>query len=212
MRFVSWLVYGSVRSLFALIFRVIFRTDIIGRDGVPRDGGLLLVSNHISFADPPLLAVGMPRPLDFITMIELFRNPAMGWLMRALRAFPVDRSRNDHGAAREAIRRLRAGRCVAIFPEAGIRLNEKSVLGGDPVFKPGAGSIAVLGAAAILPVIIRDSRKPYDWRNWFRRARISVTFGHPFCLWNADALPAEERRRCARETLRTQLLKTVELK
>lgn len=212
MRFVSWLVYGSVRLLFALILRVVFCTDIIGREGVPRDGGLLLVSNHISFADPPLLAVGMPRPLDFITMIEMFRNPVMGWLMRALRAFPVDRSRNDHGAAREAIRRLRAGHCVAIFPEAGIRLTEKSVLGGDPVFKPGAGSIAVLGAAAILPVIIRDSRKPYAWRNWLRRARLSVTFGYPFCLWNADALPADERRRSARETLRAQLLKTVELK
>ena len=107
MRIVSWMVYSSVRFLFLLIFRVVFRTDIIGRHCVPRDGGLLLVSNHISFADPPLLAVCMPRPLDFITMIELFRNPVMGWLMRALRAFPVDRSRNDHGAAREAIRRLR---------------------------------------------------------------------------------------------------------
>src|SRR2546428_12175480 len=104
-----------------------------------------------------------------MTMAEMFRNPLLAVILRGVRAFPVDRSRADHGAAREAVRRLRAGRCVAIFPEGGIRLTEKSVLGGDPIFKPGAGSIALLGEAAILPVIVRDTRKPYQWRNWFRR-------------------------------------------
>ena len=90
----------------------------------------------------------------------MFRKPWLARLLRATGCFPVDRSRVDHGAVREAIRRLRAGRCVVIFPEAGIRLTEQSVLGGDPVFKPGAGSIALLGEAPILPVIVRDTRKP----------------------------------------------------
>ena len=205
------LYYGVGKFLFTIVFRVIFRTQIIGRERVPRDGGLLVVCNHISFADPPLVGTAMPRPVDFMTMAELFRKPWLAKLLRTVGCFPVDRSRLDHSAAREAIRRLRAGRCVVIFPEGGIRSIGQSILDGNPVFKPGAGSIALLGGAAILPVIVRDTRKPYTARNWFRHETMSITFGRPFCLWTPATLPAEERRRHTREMLREQLLKTVEL-
>jgi 1-acyl-sn-glycerol-3-phosphate acyltransferase len=212
------LYYGFGKLPFTIIFRFIFRTRIIGRDRVPRKGGLLIVCNHISFADPPMLGAVVPRPVEFMTMAEMFRKPWMAKLLHTIGCFPVNRSRADHGAAREAIRRLRAGRCVVIFPEAGIRLGDKSILGGDPIFKPGAGSIALLGKAVILPIIIRNTRKPYSARNWIpihqgrlRRETMSVTFGHPFCLWIPAGLSTEERRRHARETLREQLLNTVEL-
>lgn len=218
MRLGFYLLYYGVRFLFTIIFRGVFRTRIVGRDRIPRDGGLLIVCNHISLVDPPLLGVVMPRPVEFMTMAEMFRKPWVAKLLRTIGCFPVDRSRADSGAARESIRRLRAGRCVVIFPEAGIRMTEKSVLGGDPLFKPGAGSIALLGQAAILPVIVRDTRKPYSARNWLpfhqgrlRRETMSLTFGYPFCLWNPAELPSEERRLRARETLRELLLKTVEL-
>jgi 1-acyl-sn-glycerol-3-phosphate acyltransferase len=205
------LYYGVGKILLPIVFRVIFRTHIVGRDRVPRRGGLLIVCNHISFADPPLLGVAMPRPVEFMTMVELFRKPWLAKLLRTVGCFPVDRSRIDHGAAREAIRRLRAGRCVVIFPEGGIRHTGQSVLGGDPVFKPGAGSIALLGGAAILPVVVRGTRKVYVGRNWLRRETMGVTFGCPFSLWNPPGLGTEERRRRSRELLREELLKTVEL-
>jgi 1-acyl-sn-glycerol-3-phosphate acyltransferase len=211
MQVIHSMVYGSVKLLFTAIFNVFFRTRIIGRDRVPRDGGLLVVSNHISFADPPLVAVSLPRPVEFMTMVEIFRKPVLGAIARALRAFPVDRSRADAGSAREAVRRLRAGRCVGIFPEAGIRLTEKSVLGGNPEFKPGAGLIAVMGGVPILPVVIRDARKTYQWRNWLRRGTISVTLGYPFSLWIPEPHDTHHRRAVARQVLRDQLLKTVEL-
>jgi 1-acyl-sn-glycerol-3-phosphate acyltransferase len=205
------LYYGVGKFLFSIVFRLVFRTHIVGRERVPREGGLLLVCNHISFLDPPLLGAVMPRPVEFMTMAELFRKPWLARLLRTVGCFPIDRSRIDHGAAREAIRRLRAGRCVVIFPEGGIRLTEQSVLGGEPAFKPGAGSIAVLGGAAILPAIVRDTRKPYSVRNWFRRETMSITFGCSFCLWNPPGLSAEERRTRSRDVLREELLKTVEL-
>jgi 1-acyl-sn-glycerol-3-phosphate acyltransferase len=208
---IHWIVYGAGKLLFTFIFKVFFRTRFVGRDRIPGDGGLLVVSNHISFADPPLLGVALPRPVDFMTMIEIFRKPVLGAFARAAGCFPVDRSRADAGSAREAVRRLRAGRCVGIFPEAGIRLTQQSVLGGDPVFKPGAGLIAVMGGAPILPVVIRDARRTYQWRNWVRRAEISVTIGCPFCLWIPEPHDTHHRRAVAREVLREQLLKTVEL-
>jgi 1-acyl-sn-glycerol-3-phosphate acyltransferase len=218
MTWIGRILYAVGRLAFLFIFRVIFRTRIVGRDRVPRSGGLLVVCNHISFADPPMLAVALPRPVEFMTMAELFRLPVVGVLARQMAAFPVDRTRADARAAREAVRRLRAGHCVGLFPEAGIRLAEKSVLGGQPEFKPGAGLIALLGGAPILPVVVRDTRKPYTWRNWLpfregrlRRATMSITFGCPFCLWIRESLPTAERRRLAREVLRAKLLKTVEL-
>ena len=200
--------YGFWKLCFAFVFCVIFRTRLVGRERVPRDGGLLLVSNHISFADPPLLGVATSRPVEFMAMVELFRHPVLRALLRSVGTFPVDRSRVDHAAAREAIRRLKAGRCIAIFPEGGIRLSQQSVLGGDPVLKPGAEAIALLSNAAILPVIIRDSRKPYVPRNWFRRETMSVTFGQPFCLLK---LKAHHDKDVYAQTLREQLLNTVEL-
>ena len=200
--------YGCWKVLFTAIFRLIFNTRIVGHDRVPNDGGLLLICNHISFADPPLVGVATPRLIEFMAMVELFRNRLLRLLMRSVCTFPVDRSRVDHAAAREAIRRLRAGRCVCIFPEAGIRLAKQSVLGGDPVLRPGAETLASLSGAAVLPVIIRDSRKPYVWRNWFRRETMSVTFGYPFSLWRPPHRPTKDDRR---QIIRDELLKTVEL-
>jgi 1-acyl-sn-glycerol-3-phosphate acyltransferase len=193
--------------IFVCIFRVIFQTNVIGRDRIPRGGPLLLVCNHQSFADPPLLGVATPRQVEFMAMAELFRRPLFAWLVRAVGTFPVDRSRVDHTAAREAIRRLRNGRCVAVFPEGGIRVGEKSVLGGQPEVRPGVETLALLGGAVVMPAIIRDSRKPYAWRNWLRREKISVTFGQPFCLWKT----AHCSRHDYLELVRDQLLKTVEL-
>ncbi len=203
--------YTFGKLLFSFIFRIIFRTTITGRDRVPSGGGLMVLCNHISYADPPMVGVAVPRPVDFLAMVELFRNPFLARIVRAAGAFPVDRSRVDGGAAREVIRRLRAGRCVIIFPEAGIRQGEQSVLGGNPVFKPGAGAMALLGHVPVLPMILRGTRKPYDWRNWFRRETMCVTLGYPFSLWNPKDMPYEEQRNRARDTLREQLLKTVEL-
>ncbi|MCG3148371.1 MAG: 1-acyl-sn-glycerol-3-phosphate acyltransferase [Verrucomicrobiae bacterium] len=200
--------YRMFRGLSALLFRVIFRTRIAGRERVPATGGLLLVSNHISFVDPPLLAAVLPRPIHFLTMVEIFRHPVLAKLARGIGCIPVDRAKVDHSAAREAIRRLRAGHCIGIFPEGGIRLTNESVLGGRPILRTGLETIAVLGQAVVLPVIVRDTRKPYRWQNWFCRPTMSVTFGQPFCLWR----PAHQRDDAAlHAVVRDELLKTVAL-
>jgi 1-acyl-sn-glycerol-3-phosphate acyltransferase len=202
------LCYQLWKFPFVLIFRLIFRTVIVGADRVPLEGPLLVVANHTSFADPPLLGVVLPRRIEFMTMVELFRNPIVAWLIKSVGCIPVDRNKVDHSAAREAIRRLRAGHCIGIFPEGGIRLGADSVLGGNPSLRPGLETIALLSQAAILPVIIRDSRKPYEWRNWFRRPALSVTFGCPFCLWQP---PSGHDRTALQQLVREELLKTVAL-
>jgi 1-acyl-sn-glycerol-3-phosphate acyltransferase len=218
MHIVHRLVAGLYFGLFTILFRGVFRTQISGVDRVPRTGGLLLVANHISLVDPPLIGCVTPRRVEFMAMAELFRHPVLAFFSRAIGAFPVERTRPDQSAVREAVRRLRAGNCVGIFPEAGIRRTEKSVLAGHAQFSMGASMIALHGQAPILPVIVRDTRMPYDWRNWLpfgrgRHSRVTmrVTFGQPFCLWIPPHLSLRERRRLAHELVRDQLLKTVAL-
>ncbi len=201
MRLVSGVLFLLVRVVLTFCFDVCFRTRTIGLERVPRSGGLLLVVNHISWFDPMIIGYATPRRVDFMAMAELFRNPVIGWLVRALGAFPVDRSRRDPGAVREAVRRLQAGRCVVIFPEGGIRLGPDSVLGGNPQFKPGAGALAMMSESTILPVVVRDTRKPYSLKNWFRFSPMSVTFGYPFCLWPDPNANSDQRREQARKTL-----------
>jgi 1-acyl-sn-glycerol-3-phosphate acyltransferase len=207
----SAILIATARLLAKLVFDGLFRTTKTGRERVPRQGGLLLIINHISIFDPPVVGYATPRVVEFMAMAELFRNPLLARVFRLIGAFPVDRSRQDPAAAREAVRRLRAGRCVAIFPEGGVRLGSDSVLGGNPSFRPGAAALALMAEVAILPVIVRGTRTPYRWTNWFRRPGLSITFGCPFCLWTPTELAVSERRQRTRETLRERLLKTVEL-
>lgn len=204
----SRLCYAFWRFHFVIIFRLIFRTVVIGADRIPLTGPLLVVANHTSFADPPLLGVILPRRIEFMTMVELFHHPVLVRLVRAVGSIPVNRSKVDHAAAREAIRRLRAGHCVGIFPEGGIREGAESVLGGNPTLRPGLETIAQLSHAAVLPVVIRNARAPYDWRNWFKRSTLTVTIGQPFCFCEHSLSPDRD---ALQRLVREELLKTVAL-
>ncbi len=193
-------------GLLTIIFRVVFRTWLHGTDHVPPNGPLLVVSNHISLADPPFLGWALPRAAQFMAAAELFDKPVLRWILPRVSCFPVDRGRVDARPVREAIRRLRAGACVIIFPEGGIRLGAQSVLGGSPQLRPGATAIAELGRCPILPVIVRGTRAVHDWRNWFRRPVMSAEFGGAFCLYRGPDQTNRDRRQAAEDLVRTVLL------
>lgn len=178
-----WLLYGVAKTLLTPLLRVGFRVRILGRERVPRTGGLLVVSNHISLCDPPILGTFLPRPTHWLAMRELFDHWFFGPLVRCLQCLPVDRKKGDSTAVREAVRRLKAGECVVIFPEGGVRIGAESAVHGDGEFKEGAAIIAKLAHVPVLPVVLNGTRSAYDWRNWFfRRPVISIQFGEPFQL------------------------------
>jgi len=185
--------YTLCRALARSIFALLGPVRVLHPERSAGQGACLFVSNHISHFDPPLLAVAARRQIDFMAMVELFRNPLSAAFCRANGAFPADRSRVDRAAVRTALRRLEQGRAVGIFPEGGIRVRAESVLQGGPM-RPGAVTLAHLANVGVIPCVVLGSDTLYNGRRWlpFRRNRFWVAFGEPLRL--RRDLPGKEAR------------------
>lgn len=166
--------YGAVKWVVGALLRVLFRLRAVGGPHVPREGAVLLAANHVSLLDPPIVGVACPRQLHFMAKAELFGIPLLSRLIGSLNAHPVDRSGADAGALRRALRQLRAGRALLVFPEG----TRGAAGGGLRPGKPGVGMLAVLADAPVIPVYIQGSARVLP-RGAVRPrlARITVAFG-----------------------------------
>ncbi len=134
-------------------------------------------------------------------MVELFGGRFSGWFFTHGGLIPIDRNHPRSAPLKEAIRRLRDGNVLVLFPEGGIRLDANSVLGGNPDIKEGAALIALKAGVPIVPAIIQNARIAYRLQNWFfRRHTIRLTFGEPF------RLPPNANRALAHAMIREKLL------
>lgn len=120
-----------------------------GEHHIPLEGPLIIAPNHVTYADPLLVSIPVRRPVYYMAWDALFRVPVFSWLIRRLRAFPVDIDSADPKATREAVRLLQAGGAVMIFPEGG-----RSPDGRLQRFKPGAFRLACNLDVPVLPVTI----------------------------------------------------------
>jgi len=200
-RLLHVLINLTARMVAWSLFGVFFRIERRGRQHLPRTGGVLVVSNHISWFDPPLLNIALPRIPHWLAMVELFGGRFSRWFFTHAGLIPIDRDHPGSAPLKEAIRRLREGNVLVLFPEGGIRLDANSVLGGHPDIKEGAALIALKAGVPIVPAIIENVRVVYSWQNWFfRRHAIRLTLGEPF------RLPANADRALAHAMIRDKLL------
>jgi 1-acyl-sn-glycerol-3-phosphate acyltransferase len=148
---------------------------IRGAYRVPKKGPLLILGNHISDLDPPMVQFACPRPMRFMAKSELFQIKVLGFLMKAFGAFPVKRGEPDRNSIRLAVDYLKAGEAVCIFPEG--QLTETGEL------QELKGGVALIVRMAACPVICcglkgLDRVLPYGSvvpRPAFRR--LEVTWG-----------------------------------
>lgn len=172
------MLYAVLRLLVAWLMRLYFRLEARGVEHVPRTGPVLLVSNHSSVLDPPVIGAVTPRPLAFLAKAELFRIPLFGGLIRRLNARPVRREGADAGALRTVLRVLGEDRVLLTFPE-GTR-GEEGVLRPP---KAGAGMLAVLSGAAVVPVYLSGTGRAWPrGRRLPRPTKITVHFGPALAL------------------------------
>ncbi len=164
-------------------FPVIWVTSkplVLHRERVDVPGAYILAPNHLSPYDVPCLMAASPRNLDFVSIVESFRNPLVALLFGSVNVFALDRSRPDSPTVRIILDRLRRVRVVAMFPEGSIRDEQDSILNGAP-FKPGIARIAQLADAPIVPTAILGTKaysRPLKWAP-IRGVRYGVNFGQP---------------------------------
>jgi 1-acyl-sn-glycerol-3-phosphate acyltransferase len=143
-------------------------------------GAYLLASNHESVFDAPLLVASNPRVIYWLSILEIFRNPAARWFLSSMNASPLDRSRVDTVTVRAIIRHLRHGRVVGIFPEGGLKTGEDSALKHGSIHE-GVCRLAILARAPVLPCVVSGGSAFNRWTRWLPGAgtRWAVAFGEP---------------------------------
>lgn len=158
--------YNFVLVLLNVVLRLVFRIEYVGRENMPKEGGVLLAVNHRSNWDPVFAGLGSPRHLRFMAKKELFKNPIFGKLISSLGAFPVSRGSGDVGAVRAAFKILKEGNVMLMFPE-GHRMKN----GQRGTVKRGAATIAQRCKVPVVPMYIGGD---YKWMG-----KITVTIGKP---------------------------------
>lgn len=130
-----------------LVLWVYAETEMEGVERIPERGPVLIVANHRSLADPPLIALSTKRPIYFMGKSELFKAPLAAWLLRNILVFPVNPRSADRKAIRHAESLLRAGEAVCMFPEGQLtETGEMQDMSG------GAVMISLHTQAPILPI------------------------------------------------------------
>ncbi|MCU0651286.1 MAG: 1-acyl-sn-glycerol-3-phosphate acyltransferase [Candidatus Omnitrophica bacterium] len=167
------MLYNLGRFLSFVFLKLFCNFTVSGREFVPAKGGFLLATNHASNADPLVIGAACPKPLHFMAKVELFKDPFFSWVLREVHAFPVKRGTGDIHAIREAIRRVRAGGGLLIFPEGG-RSQDGQIGQGHE----GIGFLAEKLNVPIVPAYIRGTDKVLPrGSSRVSAARVTVSFG-----------------------------------
>ena len=158
--------YNIAKFVLTIYYGLFFRLRTEGIENVPDDGQAILCCNHISNYDPITVALRLKRLPRYISKKELFENKFLAKILRALKAFPVDREKMDFTAIKNCLKVLKEGELLGIFAQ-GKRVKE----GEEAAAKAGVALFAVKSGAPVIPVAIKSTYKPFS--------EIKVIYGKP---------------------------------
>jgi len=166
--------YRFVCKLGRAVTKLTGGLEIIGKENIESDSGLIITANHFSFADPPILAFSSPRQISFMAKSELFKVPILKQILLKLEAFPVKRGKFDRSAITNAVELLNNERVLAMFFEGGRNPDGK-------LMKPtlGMATIALKANVPIIPAAIIGTDRLMPYKGGFHRSHLKVIFGHP---------------------------------
>ena len=149
------LIYELVSKLFVFpIYKFLFKGHLIGRDNIPQKDSFIMVSNHGSLLDPPLLGHALGRNISFMAKAELFEIPVLGFIITACGAYPVKRGIADKNTIKIACKKLSNDSCIGIFIDG---TRQKNGRVNKP--KQGAALLAFKNQKLLLPVAIVNSHR-----------------------------------------------------
>lgn len=146
-------------------YRLLFWYSVTGLENIPKTGGVIFSSNHLSYLDPVLWIIVIRRRIRFMAKQELFKHPLLGWFLRRMDVFGVERGSGDMAAVKTAIRVVRNGEILGLYPEG-----TRSKDGKPGRAKTGVALIAKAAKCDVVPaaVICRGKLRP------FKRIRLVV--------------------------------------
>jgi len=171
-----WFYYVG-RVIARVLFALLTRCEVRGRENIPAEGPVLVVANHLNLTDPPLIGISLGRKMMFMAKEELFRSPLAACFVGGFGAFPVHRGKLDRKALRQSEQVLADGLALIMFPEA--TRSKSAQL--QPAY-PGSALIAMRSDVPILPVGISGTERVRGIGWIFRRPRITINIGRPFRL------------------------------
>ena len=149
------LIYQLVSKIFVLpIYKFLFKGYLIGRENIPQKDSFIMVSNHGSLLDPPLLGHALGRNISFMAKAELFKIPFLGFVIKACGAYPVNRGISDKNTIKIACKKLSNNNCIGIFIDG---TRQKNGRVNRP--KQGAALLSFKNQKLLLPVAIVDSHR-----------------------------------------------------
>jgi 1-acyl-sn-glycerol-3-phosphate acyltransferase len=177
MGLLAW--YRFVRFVTATMASVVLRWRATGHENVPESGGVLLVSNHLSYLDVFFLGIPLRRLLNYVARSTLF-VPVLATLIRSVGGFPIQREGMGASGMKETLRRLRAGGIVTLFPEG-----TRSPDGELGPLKPGIAVLVVRAGVPVVPVGLAGTFEIWPRSRWIPVPHpIRIHYGRPI-------LPAE---------------------
>jgi len=181
--------YWVFKIIFYIIFKLYNRLEVRNPEGIPKSGGVLVVANHASYLDPPVVGLAVPRRATFMAKESLFALPfPIGEFVSSF-AFPINRDNPKPSQIKETIERLKKGQLVIMFPQGGRRLNPE-----DFELKRGVELIARLSGALVVPAFIRGTDRALPIGAFLPRpVKIKVGFGAPIEVKEGSDLREEVR-------------------
>ena len=173
------LFYNSCRAGGRFIAWQTMRHTVLDAGRADRPGPFILAPTHVSHLEPFIVSAVVRRQIRWMARIEFYRQRWAAAILNRGGAFPVDRYGQTMPALRTAVRLLRSGECVGVFPEGGVAQGKNSILRGAP-FKQGVCTISVETRVPVVPVVVLGSHRLNKVGPWlpFRRGELWTAFGN----------------------------------
>ncbi len=167
--------YISGKFFGLFLFKLFFNWEVKGKENIPRKGGFIIASNHLSYLDSIVIGVASPRKLHYLAKSSLFKIPVLSFLIKIYGAIPIEREKKYSISIRKGLEILKRGGGVVIFPEG-----TRNPKGEVKIPKKGVAFLAYKTGVPVIPAKIKGTEKAlFIGGKLIKPAKIKVIFGPP---------------------------------